>query len=117
MKHQVLFCLSTISFLSYSAQYNSNPVKRNAEEVADAFYAFACYKASDNGKDLKKISPEQLKDFFEIYNDILKRPLSNQDKNKRLGDIAKLMQDDGSLNDLLDWGDSHAAPSKLCQIR
>jgi len=96
MKHQVLFFLSTFSFLSYASEHS--------RALADIHYGAQRFRMM---KKKGKIDPIEDVRFVLQSNEIASMPLTADGKEKGLVIIQQAMQQDGSWKDLLEWSKLH----------
>lgn len=108
MKHQVLFCLSIFSFLSYASEHS--------RELADMYYAAQQFRTIRlmHGD---RISPAAQEKLMNQHGQIASIPITAADKEAGMSLIYQAMKEDGSWNDLVQWGSLNNGPQKTREIR
>lgn len=105
MKHQVLFCLSVISSLSYSMEQG------DAIKVADLYYKAALFNHQINRE------PVNLPKLQSQYAILANLTISRQEEQESLKIIEKAVREKSSLKDLIAWSELREQPRKIRQIR
>ena len=103
MKHQVLFCLSLISFLSYS-------MDRSAI-IAGRYLTWEVSRL-----DWHQQPRAELASINHSYAMIANIPMSKKDQNECLAIMKQAEQDNKSFEGLVEWSKSHYDSGKMRKI-
>ena len=96
MKHQVLFCLSLISFLSYSSEYS--------QVVAQAYLVHEMRWLAGQGYGFDSFEHESMEANYRV---ILDTPINKKDQNECLAIMRRAIQENRSAEELVNWSKSY----------
>jgi len=106
MKHQVLFCLSLISFLSYSSEHS--------QVISREYLSYEMYWLHRQDHDVA--SSLEYDVMLANYRVILNTPMNKKDRKECLAIMQQAQQDNKSFEGLVEWSKSYDESGKMRKV-